>query len=859
MRGQLFAGRYRQCFRPLVAACLLLVATLGASGAEPWEDARAQLLKGNYEDIIRVATQASESKDAGEDWPLVLADALMAVGNYADAESVLHQAMLKETQSIRLRWKAREVALALGQTKAAATLLTEMADRVVRRRGAFRSAAEIVAFGRMALVMGADPKDVLERLYAEAQKNDPGLRDVYLARGELALEKHDFPLAAKAFSEGLEKHPNDPDLLYGAACAFEEGDRKAMLASLEAALTANPRHVPSLLLQVDHEVDAENYSGAEELLRKCDGIHPGHPDVAAYRAVIATLSNLTAAAGVARSTGLTLWAENPRVDYLIGKKLSQKYRFEEGAAAQRRALAFDSNYLPAKAQLASDLLRLGVGVEGEGWALAQAVHEKDGYDVEAYNLVTLRDSLAKYAEIKNDHFILRMPSKESAVYGARVLALLTRARESLVARYGVELDEPTRVDIFGDQKDFAVRTFGMPDVQGFLGVCFGRVITANSPVALGGKGTNWESVLWHEFCHVVTLQFTHNKMPRWLSEGISVYEESRADPAWGMQMTPRFRQMIRDGKLTPIVKLSSVFLTAPNPEAVQFAYFQSSLVVEFIVERYGLGAMKAILQSLRDGGDSLTAIARHAAPLDDLDREFVVFAQRKAHAFASDAAMETPPAPLLKPGAEAQLADWVEKNPENFWGALALARHWAKEEKWDKMVPLLVDHIKRFPAHAEGDSAYAYLAAAYRNLDNPSEEEQVLTAWTALNDETTDGFLRLMVLTEKREDWAAVARNAERFLAVNPMVAAPYESLARAETHLKQPRAAIAACKTLLELGAANPSDVHFQLAELLHGLGDPAARTHVLAALEDAPRHREALVLLLKIHQTQAPASLTR
>ncbi|MBP8255960.1 MAG: hypothetical protein KAX37_01455, partial [Opitutaceae bacterium] len=302
-----------------------------------------------------------------------------------------------------------------------------------------------------------------------------------------------------------------------------------------------------------------------------------------------------------------------------------------------------------------------------------------------------------------------------------------------------------------------------------------------------------------------------------------------------------------------------VFLTAPNPEAVQFAYFQSSLVVEFIVERYGLGAMKGILQALRDGDDSLAAISRHAAPLEDLDREFVVFAQRKALAFASDVAMENPPAPILRPGAEAQLTEWVEKNPGNFWGTLALARQWAKEERWDRMVPLLVDHIKRFPAHAEGDSAYAYLAAAYRNLDKPAEEEQVLTSWTASNDETTDAFLRLMILTEKREDWAAVARNAERFLAVNPMVATPYEYLARAETQLKHPPAAIAACETLLELGAANPSDVHFQLAELFYGIGDPAARTHVLAALEDAPRHREALALLLRIHQAQSPASVAR
>ncbi len=725
MRGKQCVRAIRGLGVTLRTAVVALFLANALSGAEPWEDARRKLLRGEYEDVVRIAGRASLAKDAGEDWPLIHAEALQALGRHAEAESALHQALLKETQSIRLRWKARQVALALGHAAQAEALLHEMAERITRRRGAYRLAPDLVVFGRMALDLGADPKDVLERVYAEAQKSDPKARDVYLARGDLALDKHDFPLAAKAFSEGLEKDPTDPDLLYGAARAYEEGDRKAMLTSLEAALAANPRHVPSLLLLVDHEVDAENYGEAEQLLERCDQIHPAHPDVAAYRAVIALLANRPAEAQVDRAKGLVNWAENPRVDHLIGRKLSQKYRFAEGAAAQRRALAFDQSYLPAKAQLANDLLRLGD--ENEGWTLAQAVHERDGYDVEAYNLITLRDTLAKYASLENEHFIVRMTSRESAVYGAQVMGLLARAREALVTRYGVQLSEPTRVDIFGDQKDFAVRTFGMPDVQGFLGVCFGRVITANSPVALGGKGANWESVLWHEFCHVVTLQFTKNRMPRWLSEGISVYEEGRADPAWGMQMTPRYRQMIRDGKLTPIVRLSSVFLTAPSQEAVQFAYFQSSLVVEFIVERYGIDALKAVLESLRDGADSLDALARHAAPLGELDKEFAVFAQRKANAFASDAAMEDPPAPLLKPGGEAGLADWVKRNPGNFWGALSLARQLAREEKWAELVPLLVEHVRRFPAHAEADSAYAYLAAAYRHLDKPTEKKQILT------------------------------------------------------------------------------------------------------------------------------------
>ena len=41
------------------------------------------------------------------------------------------------------------------------------------------------------------------------------------------------------------------------------------------------------------------------------------------------------------------------------------------------------------------------------------------------------------------------------------------------------------VEIFPDQADFAVRTFGMPGGAGYLGVCFGPLITMNSPAGTG--------------------------------------------------------------------------------------------------------------------------------------------------------------------------------------------------------------------------------------------------------------------------------------------------------------------------------------------------------------------------------------
>ena len=297
-----------------------------------------------------------------------------------------------------------------------------------------------------------------------------------------------------------------------------------------------------MLLLVDHLIAGEEYEAANKLLVRVFTVNPWQPEAWASRAVLRHLVSDADGEKAARDKALQFWRSNPHVDFLIGKNLSQKYRFAEGAAAQRRALAFDSNFVPAKAQLAEDLLRLGN--EAEGWRLTDEVRKQDEYDVTIFNLLTLKDKLAKFTTLTNADIILRMATNEAPVYGEEVLALLSRCRATVAAKYGATLSGPTVVEIFPEQKDFGVRTFGMPDNPGYLGVCFGAVITANSPASQTSHAANWQAVLWHEFTHVVTLQMTRNKMPRWLSEGISVFEELQADPTWGQRMTVRDRKSV---------------------------------------------------------------------------------------------------------------------------------------------------------------------------------------------------------------------------------------------------------------------------------------------------------------------------
>jgi len=91
-------------------------------------------------------------------------------------------------------------------------------------------------------------------------------------------------------------------------------------------------------------------------------------------------------------------------------------------------------------------------------------------------------------------------------------------------------------------------------------------------------------------------------------------------------------------------------------------------------------------------------------------------------------------------------------------------------------------------------------------------------------------------------------------LAVKPMTATAYRSLGRAfeeRAGTDKPAAdgAVSAFRNVLRLEPADPADVHLRLARLLRKRDPRAARRHVLDALAEAPRFREAHKLLLELH----------
>lgn len=809
---------------------------------------------GDYAAALKGAEDETGSGYSDVRWWRLRVRSLTTLGRYREATEVLDAALRQHYADAALRVLGHEPLQLSGKPERAEAVVTELLRLATGTPWRYQSADDRVWLGRAAVLMGADAREVLEGFYDYAIKNEPDNLEAAIAAGELALAKHDDGVAAETFRKALEKHPQDADLLCGLARAVADESDVESKSMLVQALERNPWHLPSLFVLAEDALDHQDYAAASATLAKIFAVNPIHPKAWALSAALAHVQADALGELACREIARTNWRANPEVDHVIGAKLSSAYRFAEGAAYQRLALSYDKDYLPARAQLAQDLLRLGEAEEG--WKLVAEVQEADPYDVVAYNLSNLRDKLEQYVTLKSPHFELHMDRREAAVYGPRVQTLLERAEKTLGDKYGWHPTKPVTVEILTTQSDFAIRTFGLPGGDGILGVCFGTVITANSPAALPGRTTNWEATLWHEYCHVVTLEMTKHRIPRWLSEGISVYEERQANPTWGDRLDRETRQMIMSGELAMIANLHQAFRSPKSPAHFDLAYYQASLVVEFLVEKLGFAALRRVLEDVAAGMPINDSLELRTGSLAGFEKSFVEFAEDKAHAYGPDVDWQDDDLPPIPQGPAESIAAWLQERPQHYRGRFLHARALMKENQFAEARKVLESLVKDVPQWAGDESPYLLLAKTLQELKETAAERQVLEASAARSEDALETYRRLIQLAATEKDAASLRRNVERFLAVDPLQEYPYRNLAEQGVGDRTITEAAAAARSLLALEPADEAGTHYLLAQLLHAARDPAAKRHALLALEQTPRYRDAQRLLLAIVDAEKTAA---
>jgi hypothetical protein len=276
--------------------------------------------------------------------------------------------------------------------------------------------------------------------------------------------------------------------------------------------------------------------------------------------------------------------------------------------------------------------------------------------------------------------------------------------------------------------------------------------------------------------------------------------------------------------------------------------------VEFLVTKFGEEKFRAILRDLGDGVRINEAIARNAAPLEEIEVEFAATMKQAAQDLAPKADWSEPED--LDARDESAVAAYLEEHPNNLAALHQRARQLLEKEDWDGALQVARRLIDLFPSDTESGCGREVAALAYRGMKKTGEEAAEFRAWAGESGDAVSAFQRLMVLDASAKDWPALEQSARWMLAVNPLLKQPHEALATALENLQRADEAAGALRRLQALGSDNPADTNFRLARLLKDKDRGQSRRYVLDALADAPRHREALKLLeaMRDHPVKTP-----
>lgn len=826
----------------MIGALAVIASTSLAQEPLGIRESTALFIKGDFDACL---TASAAGMRGGRDFPAFAAlevATLLETGRYPEA-------LAKGSTHWRRAPFQPELALAFSRALIAngkasqAEAITNQVIQIQPEAPVAGNSRAAVAYGELLLATKSDAKTVLQRIFEPAMKADPGERAAYLAIGRLALEHHDRELSAEIFREGLKRFPNDPDFALGMEKSGVELPREArdpangILTWADVALRENPEHGGSLLHKAARHGGMKDFAAAEKMLERLLAVNPDHPEAWAMRAAFLLLIEKKDEAEKALSKARKHWRSNPRVSEIVGETLAGQYRFAEALVHLKRACDEDPDSPSIRLLLGSNQLRFGQ--LDEGWENVARAHDLDPYNVEAFNLITLRDKLAGFPVREKDGVRLRMSPEDMAVFGDRALEMAVRAKRTLAAKYQIKLSQPVMLEMLPKQEDFAIRTFGLPGGESFLGVCFGPLITMTSPRGRLGRA-NWESVIWHEMAHTITLEASRHRMPRWLSEGISVYEERLARPGWGQGMTSEYRERILSGDIPPIAELDGLFA---GPD-IMLGYYQASLVAEFLTERFGIGAMRSVLSDLASGLEVGKALEKRTLPMNELEPAFLEFARKKAEAYG--------PKFDWRPLTDEEYVEyrkapetWLASRSERYAAAMMRISDLAKSGKWSEVRPLVETIISSEPENREPFNPYQVLAAACKALDDEPGERAALTKLLEIDANASEAAARLLQLGGSQSAPVRLA-DADRMLETNPFQEQAYRTIFAEAKESGDLTRARAACVSLLALEPRDSSRIHFELAVLLKETDRNEARREVLKALEENPRFESALEFLV-------------
>ena len=656
--------------------------------------------------------------------------------------------------------------------------------------------------------------------------------------GRLYLFTHQYADAGNLFREALTLDPDDVYARLGTAHLLSEsfdGDARTLVSKLlekddDRALAH--RLIEGHLLSARLDLDDGRFDSAQHSLEHAIELadQQKQPPLEAYE-LLAALDLLRGDEKASRWTERSL-AYNPRfggVFETLAHYEIMRRRYAEATGWLRRAIEVQPDLWSAHAELGVNLLRLG-DLEGSRKSL-EAAYAGDPFSATTVNTLRVLDKLKDFSDGRSTgpDIITRLDRKEADALRPYVEDVARNSIATYTRLFGFQLREPVTIEVYPNHDDFAVRTAGLPGI-GLLGVTFGYLVAMDSPSGRATGDFHWGSTLWHEMAHVFTLSVTDHRVPRWLSEGISVFEEWRTGPTPGIAVSPRALDMFRDGKFLPVASLDEGFIRPAYPDQVQVSYMQAGLVCLFIEQHWGFDKLVALLRQFTHDTTTRAAVeTTFKMPSEDFDKEFNAFLKTR---FAS-----------------------ILENPKEWQKSMTAAHEAAQKEDWAAVIPPANRAVELFPDYTLGGSPYLLLARAYEETGKRPDAIKSLQKYRELGGWDPAALRKLATLLDETGQTQPALDVLSALLLIEPLDASLHAMLGERFNAVGKSAESLREYRVLLALDAHDSASAHFGIARALNSLGDRAqSRQQLLEALETAPHYRPAQDLLLELTGKPTP-----
>ena len=694
--------------------------------------------------------------------------------------------------------------------------------------------AEIPAATKAEAAWALNNRQQSNSWFREAMAETPDDYRTKVRWGDLFAASHQDAEAMNIYREVLEADPANAFALLGAARllvdSFEDAANDYLDPLLSGVVPDDGAAIGALLLVARVSLEGGDYGEAESALDQAEALiaDAGWPPLELYA--------LRAALDLLRNVDGSRWSEqalaiNPR----FGGAYAVPAHFYVITRRYRDAIDLYQQAVDIQPELAAAHEQLGINLLRDNQVTRARQHLERAYELDPFsprsvNSLRLLDSFGNFRLIDDPPtldgdvpIILRLHKDEADVIAPYAIDLTRQSIAVFSERYGFRLREPVIIEMYPDHEDFAVRTAGMPGL-GILGATFGYLLAMDSPSGRPPDQFQWGTVLWHELAHVFTLEATDHLVPRWYSEGISVFEEWRSGPNPGVRIPMSVYKAMKEDRFLPVAELDEGFMRPSYPNQVIVSYMQAGLVCDFIARFHGEHKLRELLEAFRDGLSTEQAL-RTVFGTDPaiFDAGFGGFVNAEFGDILD------------------QLDDWAHAQAE-------ISSKLGSGD-WNDVIGLSEQLLEIMPHYTEPDSPWLALARARNELDQRDAALEALETFWRRGGYDPQALKRLAGWLDEagRPDTAIEVLQSVNL--VDPLDVELHGDLGDRLLAANRPAEALQEYEIAMALEPHDKATAWYRLASAQHALGNgDAAQANVLQALDIAPNFRPAQRLLLEL-----------